>query len=83
MWKNWVITGKFFQLIEQVAENFNIARGDKADRNSASRDVNGVKILQKLDAQFAHALVTALVDYLGANNNLKADITSSNNKERE
>lgn len=48
-----------------VMETFKIAKGDAAARKSASRDVNCINILHKMDIEEVYTLLTVLVDYMG------------------
>ena len=74
------MAGKFVQLAIPVMVIFNVATGNKADRKSVSRDDNYVNGLHELDMQDLCSLLIELVDYPDANNILKAEATSSNNK---
>jgi protein TIF31 len=47
------------------AETLKLQKGDKAARKAASRDVNCISLLHRLDMKSLKTLATVLVDYLG------------------
>ena len=46
-------------------ETFKIAKGDRAARKSASRDIQCIGTLHRMDTTELHTLATVLIDYLG------------------
>jgi protein TIF31 len=55
----------FSRAVDAGVETFKIAKGDKAARKSASRDVLCLGSLHRMERTGLHTLATVLVDYLG------------------
>lgn len=55
----------FSRAVDAGVETFKIARGDKAARKSASRDVHCLGALHRIERTGLYTLATVLVDYLG------------------
>ena len=56
----------FSRAVDAGVETFKIAKGDRAARKSASRDVLCLGALHRMERTGLHTLATVLVDYLGA-----------------
>lgn len=55
----------FSRAVDAGIETFKMAKGDKAARKSASRDVLCIGTLHRMDAKELHTLATVVIDYLG------------------
>lgn len=55
----------FSRAVDAGIETFKIAKGDKAARKSASRDIQCIGTLHRMDTTELHTLATVLIDYLG------------------
>jgi protein TIF31 len=55
----------FSRAVDAGVETFKIAKGDKAARKSASRDVHCLGALHRMERSGLYTLATVLVDYLG------------------
>ena len=55
----------FSRAIDGGVETFKIARGDKAARKSASRDVHCLGVLHRIERSGIYTLATSVIDYLG------------------
>ncbi len=55
----------FSRAVDAGVETFKIAKGDKAARKSASRDVHCLGVLHRMERIRLYTLATVLVDYLG------------------
>jgi protein TIF31 len=55
----------FSRAIDGGLETFKIARGDKAARKSASRDVHCLGVLHRIEQSGIYTLATVVIDYLG------------------
>ena len=55
----------FSRAVDAGVETFKIAKGDRAARKSASRDVLCLGALHRIERSGLHTLATVLVDYLG------------------
>ena len=55
----------FSRAVDAGVETFKIAKGDKAARKSASRDIQCIGTLHRMDTSELHTLATVLIDYLG------------------
>jgi len=55
----------FSRAVDAGVETFKIAKGDKAARKSASRDIQCIGTLHRMDTTDLHTLATVLIDYLG------------------
>lgn len=55
----------FSRALDAGVETFKIARGDKAARKSASRDVHCLGSLHRMERSGLYTLATVLIDYLG------------------
>lgn len=55
----------FSRAIDAGIETFKIAKGDKAARKSASRDVHCLGALHRMEKTGLYTLATVLIDYLG------------------
>jgi protein TIF31 len=56
----------FSRAVDNGLETFKIARGDRAARKSASRDVHCLGALHRMERIGLYTLATVLVDYLGS-----------------
>lgn len=57
--------GIFYSFGINATGAFDTTGGDEAARYTSSKDIAGVKILNQIDADGIHNLVTCIVDYLG------------------
>ena len=55
----------FSRAVDAGVETFKIAKGDNAARKSASRDIQCIGTLHRMDTTELHTLATVLIDYLG------------------
>jgi protein TIF31 len=55
----------FSRAVDAGVETFKVAKGDKAARKSASRDVHCLGALHRMERSGLHTLATVLVDFLG------------------
>lgn len=55
----------FSRAVDAGVETFKVAKGDKAARKSASRDVHCLGVLHRMERIRLYTLATVLVDYLG------------------
>ena len=55
----------FSRAVDAGLETFKVAKGDKAARKSASRDLHCLGALHRMERTGIHTLATAVVDYLG------------------
>lgn len=55
----------FSRAIDGGVETFKVARGDRAARKSASRDLSCLGVLHRMERTDLHTLATVLVDFLG------------------
>ncbi|KAL3941965.1 MAG: hypothetical protein SGBAC_003767 [Bacillariaceae sp.] len=55
----------FSRAIDAGIETFKIAKGDKAARKSASRDIHCLGALHRMEKEGLYTLATVLIDYLG------------------
>lgn len=55
----------FSRAVDAGVETFKIAKGDRAARKSASRDIQCIGTLHRMDTTELHTLATVLIDYLG------------------
>ncbi|CAJ1907402.1 unnamed protein product [Cylindrotheca closterium] len=55
----------FSRAIDAGIETFKIAKGDKAARKSASRDIHCLGALHRMEKEGLYTLATVLLDYLG------------------
>ena len=56
----------FSRAVDAGLETFKIAKGDKAARKSASRDLHCLGALHRMERNGLHTLATAVVDFLGS-----------------
>jgi protein TIF31 len=56
----------FSRAVDAGLETFKVAKGDKAARKSASRDLHCLGALHRMERTGLHTLATAVVDYLGS-----------------
>ena len=56
----------FSRAVDAGLETFKVAKGDRAARKSASRDLQCLGALHRMDRTGLHTLATAVVDYLGS-----------------
>ena len=56
----------FSRAVDAGLETFKVAKGDKAARKSASRDLHCLGALHRMERCGLHTLATAVVDYLGS-----------------
>jgi protein TIF31 len=55
----------FSRAVDAGVETFKIAKGDNAARKSASRDIQCIGTLHRMDTLEVHTLATVLIDYMG------------------
>jgi protein TIF31 len=55
----------FSRAVDAGVETFKIARGDRAARKSASRDIQCLGALHRMERTDLHTLATVLIDYMG------------------
>jgi protein TIF31 len=55
----------FSRAVDAGPETFKIAKGDKAARKSANRDVQCISIFHRMEKSGLYTLATVLIDYLG------------------
>ena len=56
----------FSRAVDAGLETFKVAKGDKAARKSASRDLHCLGALHRVERTGLHTLATVIVDYLGS-----------------
>jgi len=56
----------FSRAVDAGLETFKVAKGDKAARKSASRDLHCLGALHRMERTGLHTLATAVIDYLGS-----------------
>ena len=56
----------FSRAVDAGLETFKVAKGDKAARKSASRDLHCLGALHRMERTGLHTLATCVVDYLGS-----------------
>ncbi len=56
----------FSRAVDAGLETFKVAKGDKAARKSASRDLHCLGALHRMERTGLHTLATAVVDFLGS-----------------
>ena len=56
----------FSRAVDAGLETFKVAKGDKAARKSASRDLHCLGALHRMERTGLHTLATVVVDYLGS-----------------
>ena len=55
----------FSRAVDAGVETFKMAKGDRAARKSASRDIQCIGTLHRMDTKELHTLATIVIDYLG------------------
>eukprot|EP00536_Pseudo-nitzschia_multiseries_P004463 jgi/Psemu1/253640/estExt_Genewise1Plus.C_740059 len=56
----------FSRAVDAGLETFKVAKGDKAARKSASRDLHCLGAIHRMERTGLHTLATAVVDYIGS-----------------
>ncbi|KAL3922717.1 MAG: hypothetical protein SGILL_002055 [Bacillariaceae sp.] len=56
----------FSRAVDAGIETFKVAKGDKAARKSASRDIHCIGTMHRTEKTGIHTLATVLIDYLGS-----------------
>jgi protein TIF31 len=56
----------FSRAVDAGVDTFKVAKGDRAARKSASRDIQSLGALHRMEKPGLHTLATVLIDYLGS-----------------